>query len=681
MSITDDLYDSAKGLFKSALRAPQAVDLTAPHAEYKLILVEEPQQIHSGQGLNGPLSVPVWGYKGQGVSFASPGPVLLTEHNHAVSVTWKNELPAASNRASIFPFDFQTGTLTPVLVEKYPNLKADIITHVHGAAIPSGSDGWPTECYGPSQRRTHHYHNQQPATTIWYHDHAMDQTGLNVYAGIAGGYVILDQTDRALSAYLTSLGGNGAGWAESFGHGPAGIPLVIQDRLLADDGSRYVYATNYAETTLANNVKVGSGGEFFGRINLVNGQVSPNLAIGPTALRLKLLNGCNSRFLVLCFVDESDQLQAVPIYHLGDDHGRRHHAHPLAVDAAPIRIGPGERLDLVADFSAFANRKLRLVDIGAAPFGGDIAEMAAGSPGALDPHAVKDRLAFKRGHQFEVDDQGNATTTVNNYPEIMQFDVANVAPAKPVSVDTLNRILLTGHAVKTRVIALREFVMYCEMMQHGQHQHAHHYVERCAPDQFANVNACEAAAMLVLEELEPAGAGDTAIIHSQFDLFDPHNRSGSFDYKVVGNTAGSLDPHYQGGKLRYVGDMQQAWLDHPYVVKAGSAEVWRFVNLTGDTHPMHIHLCGFEVVDSTAIACTDPGISYIDDLHITPVPAPAVAPNLPDYLQGSKDTVQVDPGTVLTVVCKFEGGTGRYVYHCHMLEHEDHMMMRKFKVV
>ncbi len=679
MSITDDLYDPAKGLFKSVLAAPQAVDLTDQHAEYKLTLVEQPQQIHGGQGLNGPLSVPVWGYKGLGVSFSSPGPILLTEQNHAVSVTWKNELPAVSNRASIFPFDFQAGSLTPVLVEKYPNLKAEIITHVHGAAIPSGSDGWPTECYGPGQRRADHYHNQQPATTIWYHDHAMDQTGLNVYAGIAGGYVILDQTDRALSAYLTALGGNGPGWAESFGHGPAGIPLVIQDRLLANDGSRFVYATNYAESTLANGVKVGSGGEFFGRVNLVNGQVSPNLPVGPTALRLKLLNGCNSRFLVLCFVDELDQLQALPAYHIGDDHGRRSHASPLAVDAAPIRVGPGERLDLIVDFSGFANRKLRLVDIGAAPFGGVIPEMAQGD--ILDPQAVKDRLAFKRGHEFEIDDQGVVTTTVNNFPEILQFDVANVAPATPVNLDTLNRILLTGHALKTRVIALREFVMYCEMMQHGQHQHAHHYVERCAPDQFANVNACEAAAMLVLEELEPANPGESAIIRSQFDLFDPHNRIGSFDYKVVGNTAGRLDANYQGGKLRYAGDMQQAWLDQPYVVKAGSTEVWRFVNLTGDTHPMHIHLCGFEVVDSVPIACADPSVSYIPDLHIPSAPAPSVSPNLPDHLQGSKDTIQVDPGSVLTVVCKFEGGTGRYVYHCHMLEHEDHMMMRKFKVV
>lgn len=716
MTITERLYDLSQGLFKSALRPPQVINLREPHAECKLTLMEAEQEIHDGVGLSGPIKVPVWGYQGAKFDFCSPGPILLTEKDHSVSITWKNSLPTRRRGNNIFPFDFQ-GELPPVLAEKIPDCKAGIITHLHGAAIPSGSDGWPTESYAPGQRRTHHYHNQQPAATVWYHDHAMDQTGLNVYAGIAGGYVILDNIDQVLAGYLSSLGSGGLGWAESFGQGPAGIPLVIQDRLLSDSGAeiRYVYQTNYENTAVKvgeQSVAVGKGGEFFGRINLVNGQVSPHLQAGPSALRFKLLNGCNSRFLVLCFVDENDDLQPVPVYQIGDDHGRRDQAEPYALKIAPlcpeqpraepldvvkpIRIGPGERLDVIADFSGFRNRKLRLVDIGRAPFQGNIPEWVNAipqnpySPSSLNPDAVKARIESKRTHKFELDGAGNDTTTYNNYPEILQFEIADVASAKPVDIDTLSRILLTGNAVKTRVIALREFVMYsegnCGMNTHPGHEAMPHFVERCSPDLFANTNANEAAAMLVLEELEEARDGDPVVIESRFDLFDAVNRAlkASYKYKVTGNTAGTL---IGNDVSRYQGDMKNAWISQPYVVKSNSTEVWRFVNLTGDTHPMHIHLTGFRIVESLPIACADPGLSYIPDLHVPEpdftkgIPAPSVAPNLPIHLQGCKDTVQVDPGTILTVIGKFEGGTGRYVYHCHMLEHEDHMMMRKFKVV
>ena len=659
----NDLYDSQLGLFKSALQAPQAVDLTAPHSEYTLELAEDVQVIHDGSGLaSGPVKVPVWGYRGKGVAFSSPGPILLSHINQPVAVTWKNNLPTASkNGQSIYPFTFFE-PLPPNLKRKLATLKANIITHLHGAAIPSGSDGWPTESYGPGHRRTHHYSNQQPAATIWYHDHAMDQTGLNVYAGIAGGYVILDQTDQALSDYLASLGGNGPGWAEKFGHGPSGIPLVIQDRLLSDDASQYIYQTNFDDTKENNNhIKVGTGGEFFGRINLVNGQVSPKLEIGPTALRLKLLNGCNSRFLVLCFTDSSDQQVAVPVYHIGDDHGRRNHAQTMT--GSLIRLGPGERLDVVVDFSRLSGQAIRLVDVGTAPFPGDSGEL----PASFDPQA----LLAKRKNLGGSD----------NYPEILLFDVANAPAGKGLDTNVVSRILATGNAAKTRVVALREFVMYMEPASMQD------FVERCSTDDFNNANSHEPSAMLVLEELAPAAQGEPVVLESTVDLFDSNNQAGIYQYKVAGNTAGSLDSTYQNGVLRYIGDMEQAWLSHPYSVKANSTEVWRFINLTGDTHPMHIHLVGFQVVDSSVVKFTDLGDGIISNLEIS---SSQVAPNLPDHLLGAKDTVQVDPGpkdpllrhgSILTLVGEFQGGAGRYVYHCHMLEHEDHMMMRKFKVI
>ncbi len=94
---------------------------------------------------------------------------------------------------------------------------------------------------------------------------------------------------------------------------------------------------------------------------------------------------------------------------------------------------------------------------------------------------------------------------------------------------------------------------------------------------------------------------------------------------------------------------------------------------------MHIHLVGYHVVDSSDISYPPKQENgLITGINIS---SSRVAPNLPDHLTGFKDTVQVDPSTILTLVATFEAGKGRYVYHCHMLEHEDHMMMRKIKVI
>jgi spore coat protein A len=105
-----------------------------------------------------------------------------------------------------------------------------------------------------------------------------------------------------------------------------------------------------------------------------------------------------------------------------------------------------------------------------------------------------------------------------------------------------------------------------------------------------------------------------------------------------------------------------------------STEIWELVNTTDDAHPIHLHLVKFQVLDRRTFDLVPfwmkNEIKYLADA----VPPEAVE-------MGWKDTVRADPGMVTRIIVKFEGYTGRYVWHCHILEHEDNEMMRPFEVV
>ena len=105
-----------------------------------------------------------------------------------------------------------------------------------------------------------------------------------------------------------------------------------------------------------------------------------------------------------------------------------------------------------------------------------------------------------------------------------------------------------------------------------------------------------------------------------------------------------------------------------------TTEIWSFVNLTDDTHPIHLHMVRFKVLDRRPF-----------DLSVYQLTGKIVYTGAPVRLSanetGWKDTVRVDPMTVTRILVRFEGYTGRYVWHCHLLEHEDNEMMRPYEIV
>ncbi len=150
-----------------------------------------------------------------------------------------------------------------------------------------------------------------------------------------------------------------------------------------------------------------------------------------------------------------------------------------------------------------------------------------------------------------------------------------------------------------------------------------------------------------------------AVVHREFELSKgPGDACSPFSWEVV--TTDGLNGTHLGSR----------WEDVTEFPELGTTEVWRFTNRSGMTHPMHMHLVMFQVLDRQNFE-EQAGL-------VVPIGSP-VAP--PPAEAGWKDTVQVAPNEMVRVIARFEDYTGLFAYHRHILEHEDHEMMREFLVV
>lgn len=274
----------------------------------------------------------LWGYNG-----IYPGPTFETRTGEPLKVRWINNLPPQH----LFAVD-PTIHCGHNAMGCQPAVRT--VVHVHGGVQPPDSDGYPEAWITPGQDVLYTYPNQQAPTTLWYHDHALGITRLNVYAGLAGFYLVRDAAEEALGL-------------------PAGefeIPLLIQDRSLNLDGSLFYPSVGDDPDMHPNWVP-----EFFGDVAVVNGVIWPFANVQPRKYRLRLLNGSNARFLTL-------QLdQGLYFYQIGGDGGLL--AEPLLLHE--ITLAPAERADVVVDFSSAAGMAVTMTNSAPAPFpgGGEVA--------------------------------------------------------------------------------------------------------------------------------------------------------------------------------------------------------------------------------------------------------------------------------------------------------------------
>ena len=557
----------------------------------------------------------VWGYGSarSAASFNYPAFTVEAKWEAPVRVKWINDLKDASGNflPHLLPVD-------PTLHWANPPGGADgrderrtfgstpgpytgpvpIVTHLHGGHSREESDGFAEAWYLPAAgdipsgyaiagsfydefkgkfesgggqvwepgTAVFQYENDQPASTMWYHDHTLGMTRLNVYAGPAGFYVLRGGPNDLPSGILP-------GPAPALGDPPGvryyEIPIAVQDRSFNADGSLFYpgsreFFDGFAGPYIPDSdISPIWNPETFGNTMVVNGRSWPELKVEPRRYRFRLLNGCNGRFLILAMVTGDPATRpavpALPFWQIGAEGGFL----PAPVQLPHLLMSPAERADVIVDFTGLpVGTRIHLVNEGPdEPFGG-------GVPGVAFPFA----------------DPGTTG-------QVMRFTVVprvgrdtSVPPAQL----TLPAPPPVGPATNVRQVSLNEV----------------------DSDVLPGVGPREA----LLGTLNPDGTGNA------LEWADP----------VTENPAHN------------------------------SVEVWEMYNFTGDAHPIHIHEVQFSVVDRQPI---DGG--------------PARPPEA--WESGLKDTVVAYPGEITRVRALFDLA-GRYVWHCHIVEHEDNEMMRPYRI-
>jgi spore coat protein A len=307
-------------------------------AHYNMFIRQFSHQFHSQLP-----STTVWGYNDQ-----YPGPTIEARQNLQVTTTWINDLrvngPASALR--------NTHVLTVDTCLHGPDVTGRVpvtVTHLHGAHLRPDSDGDPDTAFGPGQTSSlYDYPNNQHAATLWYHDHALGITRLNVYMGLAGFYLIRDAIEDALDLPR--------------GHNE--VPLVIQDRSFTATGALQ-YNSTFTD-------------HFFGDFAVVNGKVWPYLDVRQGKYRFRIVNGSTTRTWTLRMQGPpSGAPNSVPAWQIGSDLGLL--KSPVSLGGGLVRptsvtVMPGERVEIVVDFAGYAaGTHLTLVNTAVVPFpgGGD----------------------------------------------------------------------------------------------------------------------------------------------------------------------------------------------------------------------------------------------------------------------------------------------------------------------
>jgi spore coat protein A len=502
-----------------------------------------------------------------------------------------------------------------------------MVTHLHGAAgVGDESDGYAEAWYLPaandipadyaSEGRWYgffagkaatkfgvawgpgfaifQYPNDQRESTLWYHDHALGMTRLNVYAGPAGFFLVRGgpEGDKAVRDSRTGatavLPGPAPREGDKFPPNKTyyEIPIAVQDRSFYGDGSLfYPDSRTFFDGITGPYLPDGEfppiwNPEFFGNTIMVNGATWPFHVVEQRRYRLRFLNGCQSRFLILDF----GAIPGVEVWQVGNEGGFLAAAVNLtAANGNRLLMGLAERADLIVDFTNVPVGNHVLGNVGPdEPFGGGIPDVDFP---AADP-----------------------TTT----GQVMEFQVVPAVAPDPTT-----------------------------------------------PPQF-----------LVLPPVTPLSGGTVrplALIEKAA-LGVGEDEEGDEEVEIDGPVEALLGTVEQGFWI------EKEWMEpiteNPAV---GAVEVWELYNTTADAHPMHIHEVAFQVVDREGLALDEEG-EVLAPIQLDGTVTPPEA-----WENGWKDTVIAYPGQVTRVRMRFVN-PGQFVWHCHIVEHEDNEMMRPYRI-
>src|SRR5437879_4307834 len=293
----------------------------------------------------------IWGYEG-----IVPGPTIEAERGHPVAVEWRNELegpvPVGVTRAPTHadargvPAQCVPGLSGGTADRNAAALTGHAVVHLHGGLTPAVYDGWAENLLAPGQSAVFHYPMNQRAALLWYHDHVMGVTKFDVYAGLAGLWIVRDDREREL------------GLPEG---PPFEVPLLIQDRSfnLDDRGRLTGQLVHKTDPDVM---------EAFAPFTVVNGKVWPILDVQPATYRFRVINGSNAgTYRLVLLRDGNSELERVT--QIGTDHGLL--PTPVRLPSDGLVLASAERADLLVDFSDLdPGSELILLNTASAPFDG-----------------------------------------------------------------------------------------------------------------------------------------------------------------------------------------------------------------------------------------------------------------------------------------------------------------------
>ena len=553
--------------------------------------------------------------------------------------------------------------------------------HLHGGYVPPVLDGGPDSWFtsGTGQYKGHgfysrdgvaatnyciyRYPNNQESSLVWFHDHTLGATRLNVYCGLAGGYLIAGSD---LPANLP--------WPP--------IPLVLQDRMFDTNGQLFFPADSAGGVLWALNPEHPYWvPEFVGDVIVVNGKTWPFKIVEPKRYTFPVINGSNARTYELSLVDPVSKNFGPSLWMIGTDGGFLDapvEISPLAVTNNKLVTMPGERYWFIVDFKKF-------------------------QAGMIGPNGAAYSGLWVLKNTAKTPYPGGAAPNGSTLGKIMQFRVQGQAPATDTSFDpsipgvTLRTPMIrltTPNASVTRQLTLNEIMGMPGTM-----------TDPVTDDPVAY----------------PGGPLEILVNNTKWD-----------GQRIVGETEGMYD-------MQPIPDFTLDGLGANYLSELpaeGATEIWEIVNLTADAHPIHTHLVQFQLIDRQAYDTKKYPKAYAAaftggwdfTMHAAALPGafiPAYGPPLdyasgnpravggnPDitpFLQGParpalpqekgwKDTVMCPPGMVTRFIVRFalqnvadgaysplpfdpRAGGGGYVWHCHIVDHEDNEMMRPYEVI
>jgi spore coat protein A len=628
----------------------------------------------------------LWGYRVKKTSGGGetrgpswPAPTIQVRQHTPIFVTYLNDLdrPALqkflTQDLSIHWADPQH-TTEKNGCENGPPLAPDCLVpyrgpipataHLHGAEVLSAFDGHPDTWFTPGltlrgpafTTNTYTYPNSQEATTLWFHDHALGMTRLNVYSGLAGFYLIRDGRDSGRS------------------DNPIGLPagnfeqeLLIADRqfdsngqLLFPDGTPAANPTGINGPPSNPEIHPFWIPEFFGDVITVNGRSWPYLRVEPRRYRFRIVNASNARFYQMQLVREvNGQPTATPgpaLWQIGSDGGLLNAPVNLDNPSNPgephLFMAPAERADVIVDFSGQAGKRFILANLPTA-----VAPWPSGDP--PDPNTSGQVMEFRVDLPL-----GGKDTTFNPASPRTNLRAQPIVDIKPADTHR-------------------------------------------TPDHVRQ---------LILVEVEGDGGPIEVLLNNS-----------------------KWDGVREGSKMKIPGSVANGFgLAATEEPRVGSTEIWEIANLTEDAHPVHIHLVQFQVIsrqtfdrdnyraawDAAFPGGTFGGATFAPGTYVPGFgpPAPYNVPNADGaiggnlafsaFLQGQpqppdpsetgwKDTLKMKPFEVTRIALRWapqrvpvpfvragqnmfpfdptRQGPG-YVWHCHILDHEDNEMMRPYLV-